>query len=320
MSDDKHPFRGGDAEIHRLIGGIEAGGTKFNCAIARRPDRVLARASIATTSPEQTLARVRDFFLESARKHGELAALGIASFGPVELNRRAVNFGHITNTPKPEWSNIPIVDMLSRSLSIPVAFDTDVNGAALGEANGGAADGLDHYAYVTVGTGIGAGLVSGGRPIHGFSHPEVGHMRVPRGPGDDYAGCCPFHGDCLEGLACGPAIRERWSTDPGDISADHPAWETEAHYIAAMCWNLTCLFAPQRIILGGGVMQADGLLGLVRERFSALAGDYFQALESAAADPYLVHPGHAGRSGEVGALMLASRIVDQEWNQRGKRQ
>ncbi|MDT8439772.1 MAG: ROK family protein [Wenzhouxiangellaceae bacterium] len=294
----------------RLIGGIEAGGTKFNCVLARSPERVLARATLATTRPEQTLAEVGAFFAQQAREHGTPEAIGLASFGPVELNRGASNFGHITNTPKPDWSDIPIVRTLARELGVPVAFETDVNGAALGEGFGcGAAAGLEHYAYVTIGTGIGAGLISNGRPIQGFSHPEVGHMRVPRHPDDQFSGRCPFHGDCLEGLACGPALADRWSVDPGGLPADHPAWAIEAHYLAALCWNLTCLFAPQRIILGGGVMQADGLLDRVRADFEALSGDYFQALESAAAHPYLARPGHGGRSGEIGALLLAERLL-----------
>jgi len=304
-----------------LIAGIEAGGTKFNCVVALGPDQVLARTSIATSGPRETLDRVGDFFRDQADRHGWPVALGVASFGPVELDRQAKNYGHITNTPKPDWSDVPIVDVLYEMLDVPVAFDTDVNGAALGESHGGgAAAGLDHYAYVTVGTGIGAGLISAGQPVQGFSHPEVGHMRVPRHPDDVFPGCCPFHQDCLEGLACGPALQARWSAHPDRIGPEHVAWTIEAHYLAALCWNLTCLFAPQRIILGGGVMQAENLLGRVRDQFACLAGGYFQSLESVAADPYLVLPGHAGRSGEIGALLLASRLVEKENTPGGKRQ
>ncbi|MFU8831701.1 MAG: ROK family protein [Wenzhouxiangella sp.] len=298
--------------MNGLLGGVEAGGTKFNCVVARGPDQVLERTTIPTGLPADTLAAVVEFFRHSARRHGPLAAIGVASFGPVELDRASTDYGLITNTPKEHWSRVAIVSTLERELAVPVAFETDVNGAALGEGHGGAADGLDHYAYVTIGTGIGAGLIHRGRPLHGFSHPEVGHMLVPRHSDDDYPGQCPFHGDCLEGLACGPALRARWGRDPAGLPADHPAWEIEAFYLASMCVNLVATFMPRRIILGGGVMAADGLLQQVRHQFCRLSGNYFQALDRESMRDFLVIPGHQGRSGEIGALILARGLVERE--------
>lgn len=302
----------GQMQGGHTIGGIEAGGTKFICVIAEHPRKVLLRQTIATTTPERTLERTVAFFRRAGERFGTLQALGIASFGPVELDPAAPEYGYIKQTPKPDWSQVPIVPRLREALGVPVGFETDVNGAALGESLGGAAEGLDHYIYVTVGTGIGAGLVSSGRLVHGSSHPEVGHMLIARHPEDMYPGHCRFHGDCLEGLACGPALRERWGHAPEELPEDHPAWPLQAHYLAAMCHNLTCLSAPQRIIIGGGVMEQGGLHQRTRQRFLELAGDYFAWLSPETVEQYIAAPGHAGRSGEIGALMLAERELTRE--------
>ncbi len=298
--------------MNELLGGVEAGGTKFNCVVAHGPDQVLERTTIPTGLPSGTLAAVVEFFQRSALRHGPLDAIGVASFGPVELDRASTDYGLITNTPKANWSRVAIVSTLERELAVPIAFETDVNGAALGEGHGGAADGLDHYVYVTIGTGIGAGLIYRGQPLHGFSHPEVGHMLVPRHRDDNYPGHCPFHGDCLEGLACGPALKARWRQDPAGLPPNHAAWDIEAFYLASMCVNLVATFMPRRIILGGGVMQADGLLRRVHQWFCELNGNYFQALDKESMRDFLVMPGHQDRSGEIGALILARGLVERE--------
>ena len=293
-----------------IIGGVEAGGTKFNCVLAESPECILERATFATTTPQQTLEAVIAFFRAGEQRHGRLQALGIASFGPVELDPATPAFGHITQTPKPHWSHVPILPRLREALAVPVAFETDVNGAALGEQLGGAAAGLTDFAYVTVGTGIGAGLVSAGRLVHGVSHPEIGHMLLPRHPEDTYSGYCGFHGHCLEGLASGPALQERWDLNAHSLPEDHPAWRIQAYYLAAMCHNLTCLTAPQRIILGGGVMQRSHLYDLTRQQFLQMAGGYFPWISHATVSRYIVAPGHGDRAGEIGALILAQRILN----------
>lgn len=293
-----------------IIGGVEAGGTKFNCALANSPEHILERATIATTTPRQTLDAVIEFFRAGEQRHGRMKALGIASFGPLGLDPQTPTFGHIAQTPKAHWSHVPIVPRLREALQVPVAFETDVNGAALGEQRGGAAEGLSDFIYVTVGTGIGAGLVSAGRLVHGVSHPEIGHMLLARHPDDDYTGYCSFHGHCLEGLASGPALQERWGQNTQDLSEDHPAWQLQAYYLSAMCHNLTCLSAPQRIILGGGVMlKRSHLYDLTRLCLVQTAGGYFPWITQDTVSRYIVAPVHQGRSGEIGSLILAQRLL-----------
>lgn len=291
------------------IGGIEAGGTRFTCVIARTPDAIVERTTIPTTTPGQTLDAVIRFFRDGARRHGRLAALGLASFGPIELDSTAPHYGFITQTPKPDWSDVPILSWLGEALGVPVAFDTDVNGAALGELHGGAAEGLSDFVYVTIGTGIGAGLFTGGRLLNGVSHPELGHLLVARHPDDDYAGCCPFHGGCLEGLASGPALERRWGLEPSAMPESHHGWAIEAHYLASLCHSLTCLTAPERIILGGGVMLQTHLFAKIRRQFIELSGGYFPWITAEKLERYIVPPAHLGRSGEVGALVLAEQCV-----------
>lgn len=302
---ERWPRQGGPG----FLGGIEAGGTKFICVVADNTGTVIDRCTIPTTLPSQTLAEVAEFFHAAESGKQRLEAIGAACFGPVQLDMRKPDYGCITNTPKAGWEHAPIVGFLRREFEIPIGFETDVNGAALGEGRGGAADSLRDYAYVTVGTGIGAGLVNGGRIVRGLSHPEVGHMRVPRHPDDQFAGTCPFHGDCLEGLASGPALAARWGLDPRRLPDDHPAWRLQAHYLACLCHNLTGVFAPERILLGGGVMRRHGLIERVRERFLELAGDYFSWISKETSTLYIQPPGHGGRSGEIGALILAERAL-----------
>lgn len=294
------------ADTPKLYGGIEAGGTKFNCVLGRAPNQVISRARFPTTTPKETLAAVIDFFAREQDQHGPIGAFGLACFGPVDLNPDSSSYGHITRTPKPHWSNIDILGQLSQAFEVPFAFDTDVNGSALGEGQLGAAQGLSDYVYVTIGTGVGAGVVVNGQPLHGTMHPEIGHILMPHDwQQDPFAGNCPFHGDCLEGLAAGPAIEKRWGQKAIELGEEHQAWELEAQYLAVLCWNLTASYAPQRIILGGGVMQQTHLFARIREKFQHLMNGYPTGPETSQLDSYIVAPQLGGDAGEAGAIIMA---------------
>ena len=290
-----------------LVGGIEAGGTKFVCAVGSGPDDVRAETRFPTTTPEETIGQAIDFFREQREQHGELAALGIAAFGPLDPDPASPTYGYITSTPKPGWANVDFAGPLARALDLPVAFDTDVNGAALAEGRWGAAQGLDTFIYLTIGTGIGGGAMVGGSLLHGLLHPEMGHVRLPHDRQQDpYPGRCPYHGDCLEGLASGPAIAARWGQPAETLPVDHPAWALEAHYLALGLVNFIVTLSPQRIILGGGVMAQAQLFPLVRRRVLELLNGYVQSprlLE--AIDTYIVPPALGRRAGVLGALALA---------------
>lgn len=286
------------------LGGIEAGGTRWNCAVARageEPERV---ESFLTTTPAETIARAVEFFAAVP----DLEALGIGSFGPVEVEPASPRWGTITTTPKPGWADTDIVSPLAEALGVPIALDTDVGAAALGEWRHGAARGLGTFAYVTVGTGIGAGVFADERPVHGLLHPELGHVRVPHDRGrDPFDGACPFHGDCLEGLASGTALRERWGR-PAEELTDPEVWELEAEYLALGLLTLVLVISPERVILGGGVSHAPGLLPRVRTRLRELVAGYVDRPElTTDIGAYLVPPALGARSGLVGALELASR-------------
>jgi fructokinase len=293
-----------------LYGGIEAGGTKFVCAIGSSPDDVHAETSFPTTTAEETINQAIAFFREYQQKE-PLAAVGIASFGPVDLNPVSSTFGYITTAPKSGWAYTEFAGRISRSLRVPVRFDTDVNAAALGEAAWGAAQGLDTFIYLTVGTGIGGGGMANGQLLHGLLHPEMGHLRVPHDwKQDPYPGACPFHGDCLEGLAAGPALAGRWGRRGETLPPDHPAWALEAHYLALGLVNLICALSPQRIILGGGIMQQTELFRMIRRDVQEFLKGYLQVkaiLEEI--DKYIVPPGLGSRAGLLGAIELAKKAV-----------
>jgi len=293
--------------VTALWGGIEAGGTKFVCAVGTGPDDIRAMERIPTTTPEATIGAALAFFQAQRRQLGPLSALGIASFGPVELHPESPKYGFITSTAKPGWRDTDVVGAFRRGLDLPVGFDTDVNGAALGEYQWGAAQGLDTFIYLTVGTGIGGGGLINGRLMRGLLHPEMGHFRLPRDPRTDpFPGGCPFHGDCFEGLASGPAMEKRWGQRAESLSADHPAWALEAHYIALALSSYICTVSPQRIILGGGVMAQRHLFPLVHAGVRQVLNDYIQApalTEHIAS--YIVPPALGDRSGVLGALALA---------------
>jgi fructokinase len=289
-------------------GGIEAGGTKFVCAVAGDDGELLAEIDFATRSPDHTIGQAIEFFQQQGRP---LAAIGISSFGPVDLRAASPTFGYITTTPKPGWANTDIAGRIHRAFDIPVGFDTDVNGAALGEHRWGVAQGLDTFVYLTIGTGLGGGGMVNGKLLHGLIHPEIGHMRIPHNLDQDpFAGVCPFHGDCLEGLAAGPAIEARWGQPAETLPADHPAWELEANYLALGLVNLMCVLSPQRIILGGGVMQRAHLFPLIRIRVQGLLNDYLKApIIRENIDDYILPPGLGQRAGVRGAIALAQQAA-----------
>ena len=278
-----------------VYGGIETGGTKWECAIGTGPDDLRARATIPTTTPEETIGRVVAFF----EREGPVAAIGIGSFGPVDTNPESPTWGHITSTPKPGWAHTDVGQAIGGPLSVPVAFDTDVNAAALGEHRWGAAQGLDTFCYITVGTGIGGGGMAGGKLLHGLLHPEFGHMRIPHDRGrDPFEGVCPYHGDCWEGLASARAIEARWGRAPQDLDGKQAVWSLQAHYLALGLVSVICVLSPQRILLGGGVMSHAGLLALVRHEVEGLMNGYQDAAT-------IMLPALAPRSGVLGAIALA---------------
>jgi fructokinase len=290
-----------------IYGGIEGGGTKWICAVGSGPDDIHAVVTIPTTSPEETIDRVAEFFAA----HPGIAAIGVGSFGPLDLDERSPRFGAITTTPKPGWSGTDLRALLAAKLGLPIAIETDVGAAALGEGRFGAAQGLETFCYITVGTGIGGGAVVRGEVLHGLLHPELGHMRIPHDRArDPFEGCCPYHSDCFEGLASGEALRQRFGV-PADQLLDPNAWALEADYIALGLVNVICTLSPERIILGGGVMNTLPLLALVRDRVRAFAGDYFDspAFRDGIAD-YVVRPALGDRAGVIGALELARALSE----------
>ncbi|HZY45705.1 MAG TPA: ROK family protein, partial [Anaerolineae bacterium] len=244
-----------------LSGGLEAGGTKFVCMIASGPGDIRDEIRFATTTPDETIDRAIDFF----KRVTTLRAIGVGSFGPIDLRRDSASYGFITSTPKPKWANTDLVGKLKAALNIPIAFDTDVNAAAYGEYRWGTLQNFDPGIYITIGTGIGGGVIVNRQPIHGLIHPEIGHMFIPHDRSiDPFPGVCPFHQDCFEGLASGPALRSRWKQPAETLPIDHPAWKLEAKYVAYALSNLIVSYSPQRIVLGGGVMQRQELFPMIR--------------------------------------------------------
>ncbi len=288
------------------FGAVEAGGTKFASAVGNDAGELRSRVEFPTTSPGETIARVVEFLATQAKVE-PLAAVGIGSFGPVDLSPDSPQFGFITSTPKGGWQNSDMAGPIRRALGVPVAFDTDVNAAALGEHKWGAAQGLDTFVYVTVGTGIGGGGMTEGKLMHGLMHPEMGHMRIPHDrQADSFTGVCPFHGDCWEGLATGPAIEARWRTKGQDLPPDHEAWQLEAEYLALGVTNLICTFSPQKVILGGGVMRQASLFPLIRHRTTELMNGYIRKEEILERiDQFIVPPQLGDSAGILGAVALA---------------
>ena len=291
----------------RVYGAVEAGGTKFVCAIGDENGRVLKEERFPTQDSASTLARMQLFLRNGSEEFGALSGVGVGSFGPLQLDRRSAHYGYITRTPKPGWSGTDIVGALAREFSCPVGFDTDVNAAALAEHRWGSAQDVQNLVYLTVGTGIGGGALVNGKPLHGAMHPEMGHIYPRRHPRDiGFPGICPFHRDCMEGLASGPAIQARSGATLADLDSAHVQWEIEADYLGQLCAQLVLTLSPQRIVLGGGVMSQAQLLGPIRLRMLHWLGGYIDRNEVLSDDSsYLVTPGLGDQAGVLGALALA---------------
>lgn len=300
-----------ESDTTPLYGGVESGGTKIVCLVGSGPDDVRAESTFATGSPDVALTKAIDFFRTSQEEYGSIAAVGFASFGPVDLHTESPTFGHVRRTPKKGWSSVDVVGLMQRALDMPVAFDTDVNGAGIGEFEWGAGQGLSNFVYVTIGTGIGGGIILDGNPVRGISHPEIGHIRpVHDHKRDPFAGVCPFHGDCLEGLASGSAIVARWNQNLTELGPDHEALQLEAEYIAHLCAELTYIVSPKKIIVGGGVANAKGLLPTVRKKTGELLSGYLSdPIYMGTLEDYIVEPGLGSRAGVLGALAMARRLA-----------
>ena len=302
----------------QLFGGIEAGGTKFVCMIGHDAAHVLAEERFATTTPAKTIGRVVAFFAPYA-KSGRLAALGIASFGPLDLNQTSPTYGYITTTPKPGWSQVDLYGEIQHRLNVPVAFDTDVNAAAFGEQYWIPENRtLDPFLYMTVGTGIGVGVIVNSAPLHGLMHGEAGHFALPHDwQRDPFPGVCPYHGDCLEGLASGFSMSQRWGQGPESLPPSHPAWDLETDYLAFALVNLIYAYSPQRIVLGGGVSQHPGLLQETRCKVKQFMNGYVQSsMLMDGIDEYIISPALGNRSGGLGAIAMAMEVEHQTFNPR----
>jgi fructokinase len=294
--------------MKEYYGGIEAGGTKIVCSIANDPFDILAIERFPTSTPEETIRKIILFFTENQKLHNiKLVSLGIGSFGPLDLNQNSITYGSITTTPKKGWRNTKLIQPIQQALGVPVSFDTDVNAAAIGEGKWGAARGLDNFIYITIGTGIGGGVIINGKPVHGLIHPEMGHIRLIQDKSiDPYKGKCPYHNNCFEALASGPAIEERWNKKANELEPNHPGWVLEADYIAQALSNFICCFSPQKLILGGGVMQQNHLFPLIRSKTLEYLNNYVQSEAILAnIEHYIVPPGLGNQSGILGAIALA---------------
>ena len=291
----------------RKIGALEAGGTKMVLAVYEENGTELERLTLPTETPDVTMPKMIEFF----RKY-EIDALGVGSFGPLDLNPASPTYGYITSTPKLAWKDYPLLETLLDGRDIPAGIDTDVNAAIIAEAEMGAARGCQNAVYVTIGTGVGGGVLSNGKTVHGLLHPEVGHaLLVPHPDDPNPRGVCPYHAGCIEGLAAGPAIGARIQGDAKDLPDDHPTFAIEAYYLAQMCVNLIMTLSPERIILGGGVMQRQGLMEKVRSETLRLLNGYIQSpaiLEHI--DEYIVYPELFPVSGLVGSYLIGKKALE----------
>ncbi|MBY0145043.1 ROK family protein [Neobacillus niacini] len=287
-----------------MLGAIEAGGTKFVCAVGNETGQIIERIQIPTTIPAETMPQVIEFF-----KKYPLTSIGVGSFGPIDVIKESPTYGYITSTPKPGWNHYPLVQVLKEASSVPIGFNTDVNAAALGEATFGAAKGLDSCLYITVGTGIGAGAIVQGELLQGLSHPEMGHIIVRRHPNDPYKGKCPYHHDCLEGLAAGPAIENRWGVKGDQLVDQVEVWELEAYYLAQALMQYILILSPKKIILGGGVMKQKQVFTFINRYLNEFINGYVALPELT---DYIVSPSLGDNAGITGALMLAHQALQAE--------
>jgi len=296
--------------IPQLYGGIEAGGTKFICVIASGPGHIVEEVRFSTTTPEETLENAIQFF-QPFVSSGKISSIGVGCFGPLDMNPKSSTYGFIAPTPKPHWSNTDVRGTLQRGLDVPIALDTDVNVAGLGESVWGASKGFDPSLYLTIGTGIGGGYIKDGKPLLGLLTPEMGHLRIPHNRElDPFNGSCPFHGDCFEGLASGPAIEKRLGLTGANVPENDAFWGIEADYIASALMNYILVLSPKKIILGGGVMQRRFLFAKIRQRVQELLNKYVASasvLENI--DDYIVPPGLGNQSGSLGAIALAMQLT-----------
>lgn len=287
------------------LGALEAGGTKMVCAIGTEKGKVLDEQVFPTKTPAETIPQIIGYFQKN-----EIEGLGIAAFGPVDVVLESETYGKILNTPKRAWQGYDILAAFKQALSVPIGLDTDVNAACLGEAVYGAAKGLENVVYLTVGTGIGAGIYSGHALLHGMLHPEAGHILIPKHPSDTGKSVCPFHENCAEGLASGPSIEKRWGKSAKELADFAPAWELEGEYLAAALVNYILILSPQRIILGGGVMKQEQLFPIVRKKVLEKLNHYYDTKELRSMENYIVPAGLGGRQGVIGALCLAAAACD----------
>lgn len=289
-----------------MLGAIEAGGTKFVCAVGDSDYNVIDLIELPTTTPEETMDQVKHFF-----KEYDVSAMGIGSFGPAEIRPHSPNYGCITTTPKTKWKNFNMLDSLKNSIDVPMVFHTDVTMAALGETKFGAAQGVSNCIYITIGTGIGAGAIVNGQFLEGMSHPEMGHILVKRHPEDLFEGVCPYHHDCLEGMASGPAIEKRWGKRGDLLAGDEAVWELEGYYIAQALINYILTLSPEKIILGGGVLKQRQLLPIIYKHVLHLNKGYvaFDQLEDRISD-YIVTPGIEGLSAIKGGFYAAKNRLE----------
>lgn len=290
-----------------LFGALEAGGTKMVCAIGNENGEILEQKSIPTTTPEETMPAILEYF-----KDKKIEAIGIACFGPVDLNKNSETYGYITSTPKLAWRNYNIVGAVKDALKIPVGFDTDVNGSLLGEATWGCARGLTDAVYFTIGTGVGAGIMTNGKMLHGMLHPEAGHVKMIPRSGDTYKGKCPYHGTCFEGMAAGPAIEERWGAKAVELADREEVWDLESYYIAQALMGIVLTLSPQKIILGGGVMHQKQLFPMIHKKLLEELNDYIQAKELADIDNYIVPASLHDDQGIMGCIKLAMDSLEEE--------
>ncbi|MBO0467604.1 fructokinase ScrK [Enterococcus plantarum] len=286
----------------KLLGSIEAGGTKFVCGVGTDNLDIIEKVSFPTTTPEETMPLVIEFF-----KKYNLKAIGIGSFGPIDIQKESATYGHITSTPKIAWQNYDFVGAMKKEFDLPIAFTTDVNAAAYGEYVAGCGKDLSSCVYYTIGTGVGAGAIQDGRFIEGFSHPEMGHMIVRRHSDDQFKGCCPFHDDCLEGMAAGPAIEKRAGKKGQELSEEEPIWDIEAYYIAQAAYNTTLILSPDVIIFGGGVMKQRHMLAKVHQEFEKLINGY---VKTPPLKEYIVIPKLDDDPGTIGCLALAKKEIE----------
>ena len=281
------------------IGALEAGGTKMVCAVGQEDGTILEQISIPTTTPEETIPRIISYF-----RGKEIEALGVAAFGPVDVKPDSPSYGHILDTPKAAWRHCDLLGQLKSALPIPMGLDTDVNGSCLGEMTYGCAKGLDSVIYITIGTGVGVGVCSGGKLVHGMLHPEGGHILLTRHPQDPKGGICPYHKNCLEGFACGPSIEARWGKKAADLKDAPLVWEIESYYIAQALTDYIMILSPQKIILGGGVMHQEQLFPLIRSKVKEFIGGYLNTPELNDLDNYIVPASLGGDQGIMGCIKL----------------